>query len=52
MRVDVLDLSLALDESVLPPSGPSRVHLVAEILAQMPGIEVGDVELRYQEGGR
>ncbi len=39
MSADVLDLSLALDESVLPPGGPSRVHLVAEILARMPGIE-------------
>jgi Ca-activated chloride channel homolog len=39
MSGDVLDLALTLDESVLPPGGPSRVHLVAEILARMPGIE-------------
>ena len=39
MSADVLDLSLALDETVLPAGGPSRVHLVAEILARAPGIE-------------
>ncbi|MEP7123847.1 MAG: FHA domain-containing protein [Byssovorax sp.] len=39
MSADVLDLSLALDETVLPAGGPSRVHLVAEILARAPGVE-------------
>lgn len=39
MSGDVLDLSLGLDEAVLPPGGPSRAHLVVEILARTPGIE-------------
>ncbi len=39
MSADVLDLSLALDQTLLPAGGPSRVDLALEILALAPGIE-------------
>jgi Ca-activated chloride channel family protein len=39
MSADVLDLSLALDQTLLPAGGPSRVDLALQILALAPGIE-------------
>ena len=39
MSTDILDLSLALDQTLLPAGGPWQISLALEILAQAPGIE-------------